>query len=296
MRKRFQEVVSDLVLTNEQLVLLLGDIGVYGFRNLMSQAPRRALNMGIMEQAMTSFAAGLALEGRIPILHSITPFLIERPYEQIKVDFGYQNLGGKFVSVGGSFDYSRLGATHHSPADISLVLGIPEFKIFLPSNSDELESFLRGDLTSKSLSYFRLSEDEVKHNLNFSKFPQVDNKSQNLIIAFGISVELGLAVANELSTNLIYINQLSPNFNAQVLEHLIQREYRNIVLIQPFYEGSTSFLFQKAWGGANILDIGVPRQFIRSYGNRDEISKELGLDLTSVRNKVAEFISDPERP
>jgi transketolase len=247
--------------------------------------------MGIMEQAMTSFAAGLALGGRIPILHSITPFLVERPYEQIKVDFGYQNLGGKFVSVGGSYDYSKLGATHHSPADVSLILGIPGFKVFLPSNSDELENFLRSDLPSEGLSYFRLAEAEVQHNLNLAEFPLVDQKSKNLIIAFGTSIEHGLSVARDLSSNLLYVNQLSTEYNALVSEHLIHSKYKKIALIQPFYQGSVGFLFQEAFESAEILDIGVPRQFIRGYGTPNELSYELGLDYRAVRNKVAGFFS-----
>ena len=96
--------------------------------------PLRAHNIGILEQSTIGLAAGLSLAGHFPIVHTIAPFLVERAYEQIKIDLGYQQLGSNLVSVGGSYDYAGLGCTHHCPADVGILNKIPGIEIIVPGH------------------------------------------------------------------------------------------------------------------------------------------------------------------
>src|SRR3990167_2244759 len=102
MRAQLTKTVMDLG-KDEKVVLLVGDIGVFGLRHFKEAYPNRFYNLGICEQSMMSLSAGLALAGLIPIVHSITPFVTERCFEQIKDDFCYQGLGGNIISVGSCF-------------------------------------------------------------------------------------------------------------------------------------------------------------------------------------------------
>ena len=110
MRKQFVTSVTRLLERDERVCLLLGDIGVFGFHDAFVRFPDRVYNVGILEQAMVSMAAGLASTGLIPIIHTIAPFLAERSLEQIKLDFGYQMLGGVFVTVGAPMTTRRSAA------------------------------------------------------------------------------------------------------------------------------------------------------------------------------------------
>ena len=101
MRQRFTEVIADLMGSDDSLVLLLADIGTYQFR-FAAKEYHRVYNLGVCEQAAIGVAAGLALEGFKPVVHSIAPFVTERVLEFIKIDIAHQNLPVKIVSVGAS--------------------------------------------------------------------------------------------------------------------------------------------------------------------------------------------------
>ena len=109
MRGQFVKTVSKLIQNDERVVLLLADIGIYGFRDMLSNYPQRAYNIGVLEQSTISLSAGLSLSNLIPIVHTIAPFIVERALEQIKVDLCYQSLGANLVSVGASYDYAAWG-------------------------------------------------------------------------------------------------------------------------------------------------------------------------------------------
>ena len=135
MRKQLVKTVESILESNKRSVLLLGDIGVFGFRKSIERYPNRAYNIGILEQTTIGLAAGLSKTNLIPIVHTIAPFLVERAYEQLKIDFGYQELNGNFISVGSSYDYASLGPTHHCPGDVSMLKNIPNMQIIVPGNS-----------------------------------------------------------------------------------------------------------------------------------------------------------------
>ena len=134
MREAFAATATDLLETDDRVAIVLADISETLLTRAIRHDPLRVVNVGIAEQSMVGVAAGFAMEGFHPIAHSLSPFMAERPYEQLKLDFGYQGLGGTFVGSGGSYDYAGEGATHHSPADVSLMLAIPRMQVLVPGH------------------------------------------------------------------------------------------------------------------------------------------------------------------
>ena len=155
MRERFAQTASHLLAADERACLVLADISLQYFGDAIANHPERVVNVGIMEQTMVGVAAGMAMEGFRPFVHTITPFLIERPLEQLKLDFGYQGIGGTFVSVGASYDYSTEGATHHSPGDVQVMLSIPGMRVLVPGHPDELDRLIRAMYAEEEPTYIR---------------------------------------------------------------------------------------------------------------------------------------------
>src|SRR5205085_2210520 len=119
----------------------------------------RIHNVGIREQLMIGVAAGLALEGYRAVAHSYAPFLVERPYEQLKIDLAHQGIGAVLVSVGASYDGARSGRTHQAPADVALVSALPGWTVDVPGHAGEVEPALADALGSDEPVYLRLTEE-----------------------------------------------------------------------------------------------------------------------------------------
>lgn len=108
MRKSFKELLISLAEKDDKVVFITGDLG-FEFNEFKEKFPSRYFNIGVCEQSMVSLSAGLALQGLKPFVYSITPFLIERPFEQIKIDLDHHKA--KVVLVGYA-DYPDMGPTH----------------------------------------------------------------------------------------------------------------------------------------------------------------------------------------
>jgi transketolase len=290
MRKQFTSTLYDIMTVDKNTCLLLGDIGVFGFKKCFEEFPNRTYNIGILEQSMVGLAAGLSKANLIPIVHTIAPFIVERALEQIKIDFGYQKLNGNFVSIGNSYDYSGLGCTHHCPGDILLLSSIPGIQLISPGNGKEFDYLFKQTYNNNSPTYFRLSEYE--HNLdldiNFGKANIIKKGSKALVICYGNMLDQVYKVVEDLDVTLLYYSTILPFDSDTLKKHFND----NIIICEPFYEGSTNYLINHSLKGMSykLSNIGIPREFILNYGKKSQIDKLLELDINSIKDKIIKLI------
>ncbi len=109
MRYAFGKELARMIKEDPSIYVLVADIGFGVFDTLKGEVPNHLINTGIAEQATIGMASGMAIEGYKPLVYTITPFLLERPYEQIKLNIMQQKQNVKLVSFG---DYPDLGPTH----------------------------------------------------------------------------------------------------------------------------------------------------------------------------------------
>jgi len=276
MRTEFIRVITKLFAQNEKTVLILGDIGVHGFQPLAEKYPDRVINIGICEQATIGIASGMAKEGLCPIFYTIAPFAVERCFEQIKIDIGYQNLPITIVSVGGSYDYSALGCTHHCPGDVALLKTVPNMEIFAPAYTEDLEGIFDFCHGVHPL-YIRIPEKGCE------KTPVFKTDTGNGVIALGDTVDNVINACNKLYVAI---------FCSSSLSHMILWEgYKKIAIIEPWYEGTMLYDIQKQCPHAEILSIGIRHKFLTNYGTKEEHDRECGLDVKSLKTKLTEFFN-----
>jgi len=139
LRRRFGKVITELADQDKNIVVIVGDIGYRVFDEFRDKYPERFINIGICEQSMIGVCAGMALEGLKPWVYTITPFLIERPFEQVKLDIDQQNANVKLV---GFADYPTLGPTHKELNAEKLMQLFSNITSYFPKDGDETESVI----------------------------------------------------------------------------------------------------------------------------------------------------------
>lgn len=157
MRKQFGKTLVELAKKDDSIVLLIGDFGYGIIDEFQKLFPDRFFNMGICEQTMISVASGMALEGLKPYVYTITPFLIERPFEQIKLDINQQKAN---VTLVGYADYPDQGPTH-SEIDAQYMMKMFEnIESFYPKNSLETHEAILKSYKSLLPSFINLKKDK----------------------------------------------------------------------------------------------------------------------------------------
>lgn len=293
MRNAFREATEDILRQDARTILLLGDIGVFGFRDSLKTYPDRVFNIGVLEQATIGIAAGFAMEGMIPFVHSIAPFLIERALEQIKVDFGYQRLAGNLVSVGASLDYAALGGTHHAPGDVAALLSIPGVQILLPGSPEELQGQLTNCYANERLSYFRLSE--YSHStLTATRVGDVDllvSGSDTAVLAIGPMLSIVEEAVDGLGASLFYMNSIDEGTGATLRERL--KGYERLLVVEPYYQGTTLTVLEDLFASSSQMRVvcrGIPRAFRHAYGSTAEHYADIGLNVSALRSDIKEIM------
>jgi transketolase len=210
--------------------------------------------------------------------------------EQIKVDFGYQELNGNFISVGASYDYAGLGCTHHCPGDIQGLMSIPNINIFTPGSSKEFDNLLKFYYKNNGPKYFRLSEYE--NNLSFECEPGraciVKEGSLATIVCYGPICDSVMSACDNLDVCILYYNSILP-FDSETLSNSFNEK---IIICEPFYAGTTNYLITNALQGKkySLFNIGVPRRFLHNYGDKKQHDQHLSLDVEGIRKRIKECL------
>ena len=296
MRDVFIAETGQLLDENPRLALVLADIsaGEGRFAQAAADHPDRVINVGIREQLMVGAAGGLALTGMRPIAHSYAPFLVERAFEQIKLDFGHQGASGILVSVGASYDWAEGGYTHFSPRDVALFDTIPGWTVHVPGHPDEVAEPLRAAAAGDDQVYLRLSlrRNEQAHANSDGRLSVLRRGSRATVVAVGPMLDNTLAATEGLDVTVAYTNTVRP-FDTQTLRELGATTDNTYALVEPYLAGTSDHVLTTALGDRphRLLSLGVGKADLHRFGTADDHDTWHGLDPAGIRASVSKFLA-----
>ena len=286
MRKRFYGLAAEALDADPRVAMVFAEIGV----GEMPKHPRM-FNVGIREQLMIGVAAGLALEGYRPVVHSYTPFVVERPFEQIKLDLGHQDVGAVLVSNGASYDASHAGRTHQAPEDVALLAALPGWTIQVPGHPDEVERVFAQALTGDDRVYIRLSEEENHAPVNGDGLVVLRDGSDAapLVVAVGPTLGETLVATADLDATVAYLATVRP-FPREALRAALRST--DVVLVEPYLAGTSAAEVSAALSDRphRLLSLGVRNEEFRHYGKPAEHRTAHGLDAAGIRASLERFL------
>jgi len=292
MRQAFASTANDLFVHDPNVAIVLAEISGHMFRGARRHDPLRVVDVGIAEQTMVGVAAGFAMEGFHPIAHSLSPFMAERPFEQLKLDFGYQGLGGTFVGAGGSYDYASEGGTHQAGGDAAAMLAIPRMQVLVPGHGDEVAALLRASYANGEPTYVRtsLATNDRAHEVAPGRIEVVRRGMEATVLAFGPMLSRTLAATEGFDVTVVYATSLEP-FDEHGLAAIAGDE-PHVIAVEPWYEAASAPALIRSLGErpSRYATIGVPKRFVHDYGSWAEIDAGLGLDERGIRGRLEALI------
>jgi transketolase len=297
-RQQFADTMLDVGQKDQNLVVLVGDISHFALQPFAKVSPERYYNVGICEPTMMSMSAGLSAQGFHPVAHTIAPFLIERSFEQIKLDFCYQELGGNLVTVGSAFDYATLGCTHHCYDDFALIKTLPGTEVVYPGSAVEFDSLFKQVYANDALSMFRVpaAVHDVEfgpNDIQFGKGIKIAEGSDVTVIATGPQLANALAAREKLvgrgwDPEIIYIHTIKP-LDVELVRASVEKTRRVLVIEEHARSGGLNEDVLRATydiDGMRFSALTIPDAFIHGYGTYEEQCAALGLSKDGIVQRI----------
>ncbi|GAA1361347.1 transketolase family protein [Streptomyces beijiangensis] len=294
MRERFISTASRLLDEDPRLAVVLADISSDGFKETAQKHPDRVINVGIREQLLVGAGGGLALAGMRPVMHTFASFLVERPFEQVKLDLGHQGVGGVLVSAGGSYDWPAGGFTHMAPGDVALLDTLDGWTVHVPGHPDEAETLLRRAVQGDDLVYVRLSlpSNQQARPVTGAGFLTLREGHGGVVVAVGPMLDAVLAATEDMDVTVLYATTVRPFDDAALRWAAGSPDRADVVIVEPYLAGTSTAAANDALNDVphRVLGLGIGRAELRRYGQIEEHLAAQGLDPVSLRARIGAFL------
>jgi len=304
LRNSFVDTIGAELEKRDDIFIITGDAGLGVFDHLRQRHPERFLNLGVAEQNAVSFAAGLAMTGFKVYLYNIIPFLLYRPYEQVRNDICYQNLPVVLVGVGSGITLAPGGVSHYSVEDLGIIQTLPGLTVISPADPVEARMAALYSLECNTPLYVRLARrgEPVIHKKEVFDItePQVLRKGNGdiAILFHGSISEEVMKAADELERCNIHPAIISIPVLQPLNEDFISQRLRNnrfvISVEEHFINCGLGSMLKKIscerksqW---KLISLGIDYVFIHEIRDLDKLREFFGISSDRIAKKVKSLI------
>ncbi|MGB7541506.1 MAG: transketolase C-terminal domain-containing protein, partial [Burkholderiales bacterium] len=303
MRETSLEEVYKLAKQDSRVVFIGSDLGVGTLNKFKQEMPERFFMEGISEGYLIGMASGLALEGKIVYVNTISTFITRRCYEQLVVDVCLHNLNVRTIGNGGGMVYAPLGPTHMAIEDLSIMRAIPNMTIVAPADADEMRRLIPQTLDYPGPIYIRLAKgyDPVVTNdsvpFRIGKALPMKEGRDALLVTTGITLKNALDAAEQLGAKgidaaVLHMPTVKPLDTERLLEYasrvraVVTVEENNIIggLGSAVAEVLAEANFDPA---KKFRRIGIPDVFPDKYGSQAKLMDYYKISTPEIVSVVA---------
>ncbi len=292
----YEFILENLLKKDDRFIIMTAENRA-AIRSLPQKIGNRFIDVGIAEMTLIGMAAGLALRGRVPIVHSLATFLTMRAYEFIRTDVGLPSLSVKLVGGFPGILSEANGPTHQSLEDVSILRSIPNLKIFCPADNNDLLICLNTVMESSSPYYIRFNDRKpiYEHTKEFE-----EGKAE--VISFGKDVNIftyGFLFSEAYETTQLLLNEgydvglINLRTLKPVDEYIIIKSLKNSLLTvtieDHFLVGGLFSIISEIASKNNlrgyILPIAFKEKWFKPALYKDVLEFEL-LNKENIRNTI----------
>ena len=265
--------------------------------------PGRYIECRVAEQNMAGVAAGLALAGKIPIVHSFACFISMRSCEQIRTSIAYPKLNVKFIASHSGISAGSAGTTHHSIEDIAIMRAIPNMVVIAPGDIMEMQRVIDKAISYFGPVYIRLDNYDVENSYYKNKSFQIGGSIEvrsgkdASIIATGTIIHEAISASEILlkkfgiKARVLQMASIKPIDTKAIIRAV--RETGNIVTVEEhnILGGLGSAVGEVAGdaGGVKLKRMGINDHFCE-VGSASYLRKKEGLTAEGIAGKVAALL------
>lgn len=300
MREVISKFLTNKALENKKFFVLSGDHGYALFDELRKKTPEQFVNVGVSEQAMIGYAAGMTKEGMKTVVYGLSAFIPLRVFEFIKMDICYEDLPVIILGDGAGLVYATLGPSHQCAEDIACMRTLQNMNIYSPADSYEMEACLDLAYKSKFPSYIRIgkADKSIVHenqlSLEMNQFiPISESNSQTVIIATGSMVSTSIEIAKRINCSVFSAPILS-NLNSENILNQLKRYKKLVTIEEHSINGGLGSILSEIISEKNLdlhlMRVGIENRFTKRCGSYEYAIKEHKLDLESIFEKIQSMI------